>query len=92
MCRAMVEYVYSWQLVSWLPICVLLAALMATVALKIDTVVIQTVTETVLLLAGVTRMVMHPPLSQITALPDVRATKAHAVSTISVIPPGRSVK
>ena len=73
-------------------ICVLLAALVATVAVEIAAVVIQTVIEAVLLLALVTGMVMHPPLSQRTALPDVRATKADAVSTVGVIPPGHSLR
>ena len=73
-------------------ICVLLAALVATVAVKIVAVVIQTVTDAVLLIALVTRMVMHPPLSQRTALPDVRATEADAVSTVGVIPPGHSFR
>jgi hypothetical protein len=71
---------------------VLLAALVATVTVEIAAVVIQTVTEAVLLLALVTRMVMHPPLSQRTALPDVRATKADTVSTVDVIPPSHSFR
>ena len=73
-------------------ISVLLAALVATVAVEVAAVVIQTVIEAVLLLALVIGMVLHPPLSQGAALPDVRATKADAVSTVGVIPPGHSLR
>ena len=73
-------------------ISVLLAALVPTVAVEVAAVVIQTAIEAVLLLALVIGMVPHPPLSQRAALPDVNATKADAVCTVGVIPPGHTLR